>query len=81
MFYRSRPSVSKKHTSVRKRSRLQESFIYFVLFLVVIGLVAGPLAKGALFYQSYWGGAVFVPFVLVAAATIIVAVVKNWKRK
>ena len=73
--------MSKKHTSVRKRSRLQESFILFVLFLVVIGLVAGPLAKGALFYQSYWGGAVFVPFVLVAAATVVVAVVKNWKRK
>lgn len=73
--------MSKKHTSVRKRSKLQGFFIYFVLLLVVLGLVARPLARGALFYQSYWGGAVFVPFVLVAAATIFVAVIKNWKRK
>ena len=73
--------MSKKRTSVRKRSKLQEFFIYFVLLLVVTGLVARPLAKGAMFYQSYWGGAVFVPFLLLVAATIVVVAVMNWKGK
>jgi len=73
--------MSKKRTSVRKRSKLQEFFIYFVLFLVVLGLTARPLAKGAMFYQSYWGGAVFVPFLLLVAATIVVVAVMNWKGK
>ena len=73
--------MSKKRTSVRKRSKLQEFFIYFVLLLVVLGLVARPLAKGAMFYQSYWGGAVFVPCLLVVAATIVVVAIMNWKRK
>jgi hypothetical protein len=73
--------MSKKRTSVRKRSKLQEFFIYFVLLLVVLGLIARPLAKGALFYRSYWGGAVFVPFLLLVAAMIVVVAVMNWKRK
>ena len=73
--------MSKKRTSVRKRSKLQGFFLYFVLFLVVLGLTARPLAKGAMFYQSYWGGAVFVPFLLLVAATIVVVAVMNWKGK
>jgi hypothetical protein len=44
--------------------------------LVVLGLAARPLARGALFYQSFWGGAVFVPFVLfVAVLVVVIAVV------
>ena len=73
--------MNKKRTSMRKRSKLQEFSIYFVLLLVVLGLMARPLAKGALFYQSYWGAAVFVPFLLFVAATIVVVAVMNWKRK
>lgn len=53
----------------------------FVLFLVVLGLAARPLATGALFYQSYWGGAVFVPFVLLAAALVIVIAITNRNKK
>jgi hypothetical protein len=44
-------------------------------------MVARPLAKGSLFYQSYWGGAVFVPFVLLVAALIFVIVLTGWNRK
>jgi len=47
----------------------------------MLGLVARPLAKGAMFYQSYWGGAVFVPFVLLIAAALVVMLVITWKRK
>jgi hypothetical protein len=54
---------------------------YFVLFLVVLGLAARPLSRGALFYQSYWGGAVFVPVLLFVAAVILVIAVVDWNRK
>jgi len=49
--------------------------------LVVLGLAARPLARGALFYQSYWGGAVFVPFLLFVGAVILVIAVVDWNRK
>jgi len=73
--------VSRKRTTSPQRSRLKEFLAYFVLLLVMLGLVARPLAKGAMFYQSYWGGAVFVPFVLLIAAALVVMLVITWKRK
>ena len=73
--------MSRKHTTPPKRSRLKEFLTYFVLLLVILGLVARPLAKGAMFYQSYWGGAVFVPFVLLMAAILITIFIINWNRK
>jgi hypothetical protein len=54
---------------------------YFVLLLLVLGLAARPLARGALFYQSYWGGAVFVPVILVYAALIVVIAVIDLTKK
>ena len=81
MSFRVRTLYEQETHAGVKRSKLQEFFIYFVLLLVVTGLVARPLAKGALFYESYWGGAVFVPFLLAVAATIVVVAVMNWKRK
>ncbi|PYT34947.1 MAG: hypothetical protein DMG58_03575 [Acidobacteria bacterium] len=73
--------MSRKRTTSPQRSRLKEFLAYFVLLLVMLGLVARPLAKGAMFYQSYWGGAVFVPFVLLIAAALVVMLVITWKRK
>ena len=73
--------MSKKRTTSPQRSKLKELLTYIVLLLVMIGLVARPLAKGAMFYQSYWGGAVFVPFVLFIAAAFVVIVVITRKRK
>jgi hypothetical protein len=63
--------VSKKSKSPRKPSRWMRFLSYFVMFLVVIGLCLRPLSKKALSYQSFWGGAVFVPFVLLAAAIVL----------
>ena len=74
-------AVSGKRTSAPKRSKLQQFLISLVLLLVVLGFAARPLAKGVLFYRSYWGGAVFVPFVLLIAATVVVLVAVNWKQK
>ena len=73
--------MSRKRATPPKRSRLKEFLLYFVLLLVMLGLVARPFAKGAIFYQSYWGGAVFVPFVLLIAAVLAAIVVINWNRK
>ena len=73
--------MSRKRTTSPQRSRLKEFLAYFVLLLVMLGLVARPLAKGAMFYQIYWGGAVFVPFVLLIAAALVVMLVITWKRK
>jgi polyferredoxin len=70
-----------KNSKSPRRWPTKEPLIYFVLLLVVLGMVARPLAKGSLFYQSYWGGAVFVPFVLLVAALIFVIVLTGWNRK
>jgi hypothetical protein len=34
-----------------------------------------------MFYESYWGGAVFLPFVLLIAAVLVVIVESHWNRK
>jgi hypothetical protein len=54
---------------------------YFVLILFVLGLAARPLARGGLFYQSYWGGAVFVPVFFVFVALIVVIAVIDLRKK
>ena len=54
---------------------------YFVLILLVLGLAARPLARGAVFYQSYWGGAVFVPVIFVFVALIVVIAVIDLRKK
>jgi hypothetical protein len=73
--------VSKKPNSVRKPSKLKETFALLVFLLVTLGLVGRPLAKGVLFYQNYWGGAVFIPEILFIALLLVVAAVVNLKRK
>lgn len=73
--------VRNKSASPSRRSKPKEALIGLVLLFVVLGLACYPLAKGALFYQSYWGGAVFVPFVLVIAVIIVVAIVVNGRRR
>src|SRR5262249_16294144 len=71
ILFGTKPYMSKKRTSVPKRSKLQQFLISFVLLLVVLGLAARPLAKDAMFSQSYWGGAVFAPFLLLVAAPLL----------
>jgi hypothetical protein len=56
-------------------------FTYFILMLLVLGLGARPLARGALFYQSYWGGAVSVPVFFVFVALIVVIAVIDLRKK
>ena len=70
-----------KPKSSRIWTKTKRLLSYFVLLFVVLGLVARPLARGALFYQSYWGGQVFVPLVLFVALVILVVAVIDWKRK
>ena len=70
-----------KPKSSRIWTKTKRLLSYFVLLFVVLGLVARPLARGALFYQSYWGGPVFVPLVLFVALVILVVAVIDWKRK
>jgi len=73
--------VNRKPKSPRIWPKTKRLLAYFVLLLVVLGLAARPLARGALFYQTYWGGAVFVPFLIVVAVVILVIVVIDWNRK
>jgi hypothetical protein len=54
---------------------------YFALILLVLGIAARPLARGALFYQSYWGGAVFIPVFFVFVALIVVIAVIDLRKK
>jgi hypothetical protein len=77
---RFKTTMSRKAIRRPKRSKLRGFLIYLVLLLMMLGLLARPLAKGALFYQSYWGGAVFVPFLLLIIAIFVVAVVVNLNR-
>ena len=64
---------------------VKKVFVYVVLFLVVLGFAALPLAKGRLFYQSYWGGAVFVPVILGITVLIVVVAVRDiraeWRKR
>ena len=71
--------MNRKPKSSRSWSTTKKLLTYFVLFLVVLGLAARPLARGALFYQSYWGGAVFVPAVIFVAVVILVIAVREPK--
>lgn len=64
--------MSRKPKSSQSWLKTKKLLTYFVLFLVVLGLAARPLRRGALVYQSYWGGAVFVPFLIFIAALILV---------
>jgi hypothetical protein len=73
--------VNREPKSHRTWPKAKKLLTYFVLLLVVLGLAARPLARGALFYQSYWGGAVFVPVLLFVAALILVIAVIDWNRK
>ena len=73
--------MSREPKSPRRWSKTKKLLSYFVLLLVILGLAARPLARGALFYQSYWGGMVFVPFLLLIAALIVVIAVIDWNRK
>ena len=73
--------MNRKPKSPRIWPKTKRLLAYFVLLLVVLGLAARPLARGALFYQTYWGGAVFVPFLIVVAVVILVIVVIDWNRK
>jgi len=73
--------VNREPKSSRSWRKTKKLLTYFVLFLVVLGLGARPLARGTLFYQSYWGGAVFVPVLLFVAALILVIAVIDWNRK
>lgn len=73
--------MNRKPKSSRSWRKTKKLLSYFVLFLVVLGLAARPLARGALFYQSYWGGAVFVPLILFVAAVVVVIAVIDWNRK
>ena len=79
--FEDRNAVNGKPKSSRIWTKTKRLLSYFVLLFVVLGLVARPLARGALFYQSYWGGPVFVPLVLFVALVILVVAVIDWKRK
>ena len=81
LIFEANDSVSRKPKSSRSWPKTKKFLSYFVLLLVVLGLVARPLARGALFYQSYWGGAVFVPVLLFVAAVILTIAVIDWNRK
>ena len=61
--------------------RTKKLLTYFVLILLVLGMAARPLARGALFYQSYWGGAVFAPVFFVFVALIVVIAVIDLRKK
>jgi hypothetical protein len=61
--------------------RTKKLLTYFVLILLVLGIAARPLARGALFYQSYWGGAVFAPVFFVFVALIVVIAVIDLRKK
>jgi hypothetical protein len=67
--------VSRNPKSSQSYSKTKKLLTYVVLFLVVLGLAARPFRRGTLFYQSYWGGTVFVlPFLIfIAALALVVA--------
>ena len=73
--------MKRKPKSARIWLKTKKLLTYFVLFLLVLGLAARPLARGALFYQSYWGGAVFVPLLIFVGVVILVIPVIDWNRK
>lgn len=81
LVFEDRNPLKRKPKSSRIWTKTKRLLTYLVLMLVVLGLAARPLARGALFYQSYWGGAVFVPFLLFVGAVILVIAVVDWNRK
>ena len=60
--------------------RTKKLLTYFVLILLVLGMAGRPLVRGA-FYQSYWGGAVFVPVFFVFVTLIVVIAVIDLRKK
>lgn len=73
--------MGRRPASPARRSKGKEFLTYFVVLLVVLGFATRHLAKGRLFYQNFWGGAVFVPFVLLVALVVVIIIVLNWNRK
>ncbi|HKE06861.1 MAG TPA: hypothetical protein VKB48_03475 [Candidatus Acidoferrum sp.] len=70
-----------KSKSPAKQSRWRRFLSAFVLFLVILGLAIRPVSRGALFYRNHRGEAVFVPFVLLIAAIVVVIVFIERNRK
>ena len=66
------PSLPRKELS-----KPRKALVYVVLLFVVVGVGGRPLARGQLFYQNYWGGAVFVPTILLVGAIILIAALRN----
>ena len=73
--------MTKKPKTRRVESKGKKLLGYLVIFLVVLGLCARPFAKGALFYQTYWGGAVFIPFIFLVAVGILVIAIRDLNKK
>ena len=73
--------MGRKSASPPRWSRGKEFLTYFVLLLVVLGFATRHLARGELFYQKFWGGAVFVPFILLVATALVIIIAINWNRK
>ena len=78
--FKSNRALSKNQPSPPRRANKQP-LIYLVLLLVLLGSVTRPLVRGALFYQNFWGGAVFVPFALLVVALIVVVIVIKSNRR
>lgn len=80
LLLRFKTTMKRKGIRRPERSKLREFLIYLMLLLAMLGLFARPLDKGALCCQSYWGGAVFIPFLLLIVAIFVAAIVVNWNR-
>jgi hypothetical protein len=62
-----------RHVNRRKREPTHRVFLA-ILGLMFIGMGASPLLRGRTHYQSYWGGAVFAPFVIVIGLLVLIGV-------
>ena len=69
--------VKRRSRPTRMRFPLKECLAGLVLFLLALGLIGRPLARGTVFYQNYWGGTVFVPFAVFILVLIAIAAFKG----
>ena len=48
--------------------------------LAILTLGLGPISKGGLFYQTYWGGAAFAPILVLIGGLVIYMATFGWSR-
>ena len=61
------------------KSKKFSRFMFGFIAVILIALGAYMLNRGFLFFENYWGGAVFAPMVIVGGILLLYVVIFRWE--